>query len=105
MHYRHTSLSRAHGVAASVNGQIDSGDEAGGVGRQEGDALGHFVHVARSTQRVRLLALGQKLRERHRRDLYSHVTVVVKSRLEAWPRVGLPERTAPRPVPLACERL
>lgn len=56
-----TILSGTHGVAAAVDGEVDSGDEAGRVRRQEGDALGHFVHLAWSAQRVGLLALGKKL--------------------------------------------
>lgn len=48
-------------MAAAVDGEVDSGDEAGRVGRQEGDALGHFVHLAWSAQRVGLLALGKEL--------------------------------------------
>lgn len=54
-------LSGTHGVAAAVDGQVDASDEAGGVGRQEGDALGHLVHLARSAQRVGLLTLGKEL--------------------------------------------
>lgn len=48
-------------MATAVDGEVDASDEAGGVGRQEGDALGHFVHLAWSAQRVGLLALGEKL--------------------------------------------
>lgn len=48
-------------MAAAVNGEVDASDEAGGIRRQEGDALGHFVHLAWSAQRVGLLALGKKL--------------------------------------------
>lgn len=48
-------------MTAPVDGEVDPGDEAGRIRRQEGDALGHFVHLARSAQRVGLLALGKKL--------------------------------------------
>lgn len=48
-------------MAAAVDGEVDASDEAGGVRRQEGDALGHFVHLAWSAQRVGLLALFKKL--------------------------------------------
>lgn len=57
-----TILSRAHGVAAAVDGEVDSGDEAGSIRCQEGDALGHFVHLPWSAQGVGLLALGEELR-------------------------------------------
>lgn len=48
-------------MAAAVDGEVGASDEAGSVRRQEGDALGHFVHLAWSAQRVGLLALGKKL--------------------------------------------
>lgn len=56
-------LSGTHGVAPPVDGQVDSGDEAGGVGGQEGDAVGHLVHLPGPTQGVGLLTLGKKLEE------------------------------------------
>lgn len=49
-------------MAAAVDGEVGAGDEAGGVRRQEGDTLGHLVHLAWSAQRVGLLALGKKLK-------------------------------------------
>lgn len=48
-------------MAAPVNGQVDSSNEAGSVGGQEGDALGHFVHLPWSTKGMGLLTLGKKL--------------------------------------------
>lgn len=48
-------------MAAAVDGEVNASDEAGGVRRQESDALGHFIHLAWSAQRVGLLALGKKL--------------------------------------------
>lgn len=57
-----TILSRAHGVAAAVDREVNSGDEAGSVRRQEGDALGHFIHLPWSAQGVGLLTLGEELR-------------------------------------------
>lgn len=56
-------------MAAAVDGEVDAGDEAGGVRRQEGDALGHFIHLAWSAQSVSLLALGKKLKRESRRRI------------------------------------
>lgn len=44
-------------MAAPVDGEVDSRDESGGIRCQEGDAVGHLVHFARSAERVSLLAL------------------------------------------------
>lgn len=48
-------------MAAPVHRQVDPRDEAGRVGRQEGDGLRHLLHLPRAAQRVRLLALLQEL--------------------------------------------
>lgn len=55
------ALSRAHGVAASIDRQVDSSDVAGSVGGQEGDAVGHLLHLPGPTQGVGQLTPGQKL--------------------------------------------
>lgn len=62
-----TVLSWAHGVATTVDGQVDAGDEAGGVGRQEGDALSHLLHLAWPPEGVGLLTLGEELVVRRKR--------------------------------------
>ena len=54
-------LSGAHGVAPAVHRQVHPGDEAGGVGRQESDGLGHLLHLAGPAEGVGLLALLQEL--------------------------------------------
>lgn len=48
-------------MAAPVDRQVDSGNEASGVGRQEGDAVGHFLHLPWSTEGMGLLTLCKKL--------------------------------------------
>lgn len=49
-------------MAAAVDGEVDPGDEAGSIRCQEGDGLGHFVHLPWSAQGVGLLTLGEELR-------------------------------------------
>lgn len=56
-----TVSSRAHCVTAPIDGKVDSGNEAGGVGGQEGDAVCHFLYLPWSAEGVRLLTLFQKL--------------------------------------------
>lgn len=47
--------SGAHRVTASVNGKVDSGNEAGGIRCQEGDAVRHLLYLPWSAEGVRLL--------------------------------------------------
>lgn len=56
-----TVSSRAHRVTAPIDGKVDSGNEAGGVGCQEGDAVCHFLYLPWSAEGVRLLTPFQKL--------------------------------------------
>ena len=44
-----------------VYGQLCTRDEGGVIGGKKGDRLGHFVHVTRSTQSMRLFASFQEL--------------------------------------------
>lgn len=53
--------SRAHRVAAPIDGKVDSGNEAGGVRCQEGNAVCHFLHLAWSAEGMRLPTPFQKL--------------------------------------------
>lgn len=53
--------SRAHRVAAPIDGKVDSGNEAGGVGCQEGNAVCHFLYLTWSAEGMRLLTPFQKL--------------------------------------------
>lgn len=48
-------------MTAPINGKVDSGNEAGGVRRQEGDAVCHFLYLPWTAQGVRLLTPFQKL--------------------------------------------
>lgn len=54
-------LSWAHGMASAINGQVDSSDEAGSIRCQEGNAVGHFLHLPWSTEGMGLLAFCKKL--------------------------------------------
>lgn len=49
-------------MTAPIDGKVDSGNEAGGVGGQEGDAVRHFLYLAWSAEGVRLLTPFQKLK-------------------------------------------
>lgn len=51
------TLSGAHGMAAPVNRKVDSSDEAGSIGCQEGYGVGHFLHLPRAAQGMGLLTL------------------------------------------------
>lgn len=48
-------------MTAPINGEVDSSNEAGSIGRQEGDAMCHLVHRPWSTEGMGLLTLGEKL--------------------------------------------
>ena len=48
-------------MSPPVHRQVDPRDEAGRVRGQEGDGLGHLVHLSGPPQRVGLLALLQEL--------------------------------------------
>lgn len=44
-----------------IDGEVHSSDEAGSVGRQEGDALGHLLHFPWPTERMGLLTPRKEL--------------------------------------------
>lgn len=56
-----TVSSRAHRVTAPIDGKVDSSNEAGCVGGQEGNAVCHFLYLPWSAEGVRLLTPFQKL--------------------------------------------
>lgn len=59
-----SASSWTHGVATSIDRQVDPSDETGGVRGEERDALRHLLHLAGPAERVRLLTASQKLQER-----------------------------------------
>lgn len=48
-------------MTAAINWQVDSSNEAGSIRRQESNAVGHFFHLAWSTEGMGLLTLIKKL--------------------------------------------
>lgn len=108
--------SGAHRVTTSINGKVDSGNEAGGIRCQEGDAMRHFLHLPWSAEGVRLLTPLKELvvKTEWALNKFNAIKAVVNElclaemlmNLLKWHWLDtLPVCTAAHPVLLFCEHL